>query len=222
LAEYAAVPRDCVFSLPADMTLVEGALVEPLANALHVLERCTPLEGKTGLVYGAGPIGLMVFWAAKRLGAGRLAVVDLNPNRLELMKSLGADLTLLASKETLIDTIVSWSGGDGVDFGVDAVGVPVCRRNTLACTARGATAVWIGLAGDVAEVDARDVVTREITIHGSYAYRKENFARAISLLAQKTFPVAEVVSECPLEEGQQIFEALTSTDSKLMKAVFRL
>ena len=89
LAEYVSAPEGCLFRIPPGMTFQEGALVEPLANALHVLERCPALEGKTGLVYGGGPIGLLVFWAAKHFGLRRVAVVDLNPRRLAIFEKLG-------------------------------------------------------------------------------------------------------------------------------------
>jgi threonine dehydrogenase-like Zn-dependent dehydrogenase len=149
-------------------------------------------------------------------------VVDLNPNRLATLKLLGAELALQASTDDPIDAIRRWTGDEGVDFAVDAVGLPICRRNVITCTSRGGHVVWIGLAGDVAEVDGRDVVTREVSIQGTYAYTKANFAEAIRLISEKTFPLERVVSEFTLEQGQQTFEALTSSDSSIMKAVFRI
>lgn len=222
LAEFVSAPRECLFPLPATLGFLEGALVEPLANAIHVMSRCPSPVGATGLVYGAGPIGLFVYLVARHLGAKRLAVVDVNPHRLHLLASLGADLTVDASDQDPIDTLRGWAGGYGFDFAVDAVGRASCRENCLALTAPGGTNVWIGFGDDGAEIDGRVVITREIEIKGSYAYGVDDFTQAIALLSQKTIPVDKFVVEATLERGQNIFEDLASGHSSLMKAVFRI
>lgn len=222
LAEYVSAPRECLFPLPAAMGFLEGALVEPLANAIHVMSRYPSPGGATGLVYGAGPIGLFVYLVARHLGAKRLAVVDVNPHRLRLLATLGADLTVNASEQDPVESLRGWAGGYGFDFAVDAVGRAVCRENCLAVTAPGGANIWIGLSEDRAEVDGRIIITREIEIKGSYAYGLQDFAQAITLLQQKTIPIETFVHETALEQGQAIFEDLASGRSSLMKAVFRI
>ena len=222
LAECVSAPPACLFKLPESMSFLEGALVEPLANAVHVLGRLPSVQGKTGVVYGAGPIGALVGCAAKYFGASRLAVVDINANRLEKMKGLGADLVIHGRSQDVVKEVVEWAGGQGVDFAVDAVGRPACRRNVLAMLAPGSTTVWIGLGEDACELDGRAIVTRELEIKGSYAYGLKDFARALDILAERVFPIQQFVSEKPLESGQQIFEELASGQSALMKVVFRI
>ena len=221
LAEYVSAPRHCLFRLPEGMSFLEGALVEPLANAIHVMANFPGLKGQTGLIYGAGPIGLFVFLVAKDFGARRLALVDLNPNRLAVLKSLGADLVVDASREDPVAAILGWAEG-GVDFAVDAVGRSICRQNALACTAGGGKMVWIGLSEDLCEVDGRAIVTRELQIKGSYAYGLQDFARSITMIAGKTLPLQSFVHEYALECGQAVFEELASGQSSLVKAVFRI
>lgn len=221
LAEYVSAPRQCLFRLPAGMSFLEGALVEPLANALHVMANFPAMEGKTGLIYGAGPIGLFVFLVAKHLGARRLAVVDLNPHRLAVLKSLGADLVIDASQQNPVEAILRWAEG-GVDFSVDAVGRSICRQNALACTAPGGKMVWIGLSEDLCEIDGRAIVTRELEIKGSYAYGLQDFARSIAMIAQRILPLDSFIYETTLEQGQAVFEELASGQSPLVKAVFRI
>jgi L-iditol 2-dehydrogenase len=222
LAEYASVSEECLFRIPPMMTYTEAALVEPLANAVHVLGKCPNVEGQTGLVYGCGPIGLLVFLAAKHFGARRLAVVDLNLHRLHIAEDLGADLVVDASELNPVDSILEWTGGRGVDFAVDAVGNSVCRQNTIACTALGGTVVWIGLGGDICEIDGRAVVTREVEIKGSYAYSKQDFARAMALIEQRAIPIHSFISEVRLDQGQSVFDELTNGQTAMMKAVFNL
>ena len=222
LAEYVAAPQHLLFPLPAGMSFLEGSLVEPLANTVHVMERCQGVADQVGLILGAGPIGLFCFWTARQFGASKLAIVDLNSYRLSVAESLGADLTIHGKKQDVLSTILDWTNGQGVDFCIDAVGNPICRQNSIACTATGGTVVWIGTEEDYSPVDARSVITREIQIRGTYSYSKTNFAHAMSMLAQKQLPYQSLTFEAGLDDGQKVFEELSSGSSSIMKAIFVL
>jgi threonine dehydrogenase-like Zn-dependent dehydrogenase len=206
LAEYVSVPRHCLFQMPSGMSFLEGSLVEPLANAIHVMEKCGKVQGQTGVVIGAGPIGLCVLWVARQQGADKLAIVDINPRRLSTVMNLGPDLVVDASKQEPVRAILDWTRGHGADFSVDAVGNSVCRRNSIDCTATGGTSVWIGLEEDLCEIDSRAVVTREVQIRGTYAYTKADFARAISLLETKALPHETFTHIADFADGQSIFD----------------
>lgn len=221
LAEFVAVPEECVFPLPAGMTHIEGALVEPLANALHVVSRIPQLRGGTGLIYGAGPIGLLSLFAAKEAGAARLLVVDRNQLRLGRALEFGAERVINASREDPVKAVRDWTAnGYGVDFSVDAVGNDLCRRNAAACTASGGTVVCIGLDQEICSVDTRPFVVRELDVRGAYAYTRQEFAKALSLLADKRFPHAAFITTASINAGQRIFEELAEGHSPILKAVF--
>ena len=165
---------------------------------------------------------MLILWLARRLKTERIAVVDINPHRLGTAKELGADLVVNGFQSNPVQAILEWTDGRGVDFAVDAVGHPDCRANAVTCAAHGGTVVWIGLGGDQTELDGRSVVTREIEIKGSYAYGLKDFERSMSILAEKTFPMASLVREARLEQGQSMFEDLASGVSSLMKLVFTM
>ena len=151
-----------------------------------------------------------------------MAVVDINPNRLAKIKELGADLAINSAEQDPVEVMQEWTSGQGMDFSVDAVGHANCRRNTVLATAPGGTVAWIGLAEDLAEIESRNVVTRELEIKGSYAFTRQDFAEALSLLQNKALPVGSFVWKKPLEEGQRIFEELNSGCPSIMKVVFRI
>jgi L-iditol 2-dehydrogenase len=220
LAEYVSAPSCCLFPLPRDLSFLEGSLVEPLANAIHVIGKCGNVAGQTGVVIGAGPIGLCVMWVARQLGASKIAVVDINPRRLETIQYLGPDLVIDASKEEPVQAILKWTRDQGADFSIDAVGNSVCRRNSVGCTAIGGTVVWIGLEEDLCEIDSRAVVTQEVQIRGTYAYTKGDFARAISLLETKALPHESFTRVADFADGQAIFSDLANGHSSITKAVF--
>lgn len=220
LAEYVSAPGECLFRIPSDMSFAEGSLVEPLANAIHVIDRCQDIEDRTILIYGAGPIGTFCYLVARARGAGRIAVIDRNARRLARLTEVGAESVIDASRQDAVSAALEWSGGSGADITVDAVGYPAVRNDAIACTASGGTVLCIGLADDVCDTDTRPVVVREIDLKGSYAYTKRDFAHAIQMLESGVVPWRALVSESPLEAGQSVFDDLASPESALMKAVF--
>ena len=222
LAEYAAVPRRCLFPIPASMSFAEGSLVEPLANAVHVVRRCPDVRGKTGLVYGAGPIGMLCAFVARQQGARAIIVVDRNAHRLEKLKDLVADITIDSSHRDPVASLLEQTAGRGVDFTIDAVGNAECRQNSITCTASGGTVICIGLEEEVCSVDTRPVVTREVDVRGAYAYSRSDFAEALSMLNRKLLPWGRVVTQASLAQGQAIFDDLASGHSSILKAVFEV
>jgi L-iditol 2-dehydrogenase len=222
LAEFASVPSRCIFPMPPSMSFVEGSLVEPLANAIHVLDKCSGVRGRTVLVYGAGPIGMLCAFVARQAGARSVAVVDRNPYRLAKTRELAADLTIDGSNEDPVNVVREWTGGRGVDFAIDAVGNSRCRENSMASTASGGTVVCIGLEEEVCAVDTRSVVTRELDVKGAYAYTRANFAQAISTLERRLLPWQPLVTKASLSEGQAIFDDLAAGNSAILKAVFEI
>ncbi|GAA2318961.1 hypothetical protein GCM10010376_42280 [Streptomyces violaceusniger] len=101
LTGHLAVPAEFAHPLPDDFPLTSGALIEPLAVALHAVRRGGVTAGDRVLVTGAGPIGLLVLQAARAVGAGETVVTDINPGRLAHARRLGADRVLETSREPL-------------------------------------------------------------------------------------------------------------------------
>jgi L-iditol 2-dehydrogenase len=221
LAEFVAVPENCLFPLAPEMSHIEGALVEPLANALHILSRIPNVRGATGLIYGAGPIGFLSAYAARGAGAARLLGVDRNPHRLQFASHFGADLVIDASKEDPVEVIRGWTpNGRGVDFAIEAIGTDTCRRNAITCTAAGGTVACVGLDQEICEVDTRPLVIREVDVRGVYAYTRKEFAAAIEMLAAHRLDYNPWVTTASMDSGQRIFEELAGGHSPILKAIF--
>jgi L-iditol 2-dehydrogenase len=220
LAEYVTVPARCLFPIPASMSFVEGSLVEPLANAVHVLKRCPDARGKTVLVYGGGPIGMLCALVAKLRGAKTVLIVDRNALRLSQLKELEAGVTIDASRQDPVASLLDQTGGRGVDFAIDAVGNTECRQNCISCTATGGTVLCIGLEEEVCAADTRPLVTREVDLRGAYAYSRSDFAEALSMLERQALPWSRMVTNVGLAQGQAIFDELAGGCSSILKAVF--
>jgi L-iditol 2-dehydrogenase len=89
--DYVCLPAHMVFHIPKKISFEEAAMIEPVAVAVHAVNRARFSKGCTGLIAGAGPIGLLTMQAFKAAGGGKVICTDINENRLEFAKKLGAD-----------------------------------------------------------------------------------------------------------------------------------
>ena len=152
--------------LPDGVDTLRGALAEPLAVAMHAVNRAGNLAGRDLLVNGAGPIGSLVVAAAKYAGARTVIATDINDASLRIAKAMGAD------------EVLNVSGGrtlpEDMELVFEATGIPAVLGGVLRATARGGTIVQVGnLPGAPALAALGDLVTREITWIGSYRFVDE-------------------------------------------------
>jgi threonine dehydrogenase-like Zn-dependent dehydrogenase len=105
LAQFIEHAADFVFKLPDNVSLDEGALLEPLSVGVHACERGHVGPGSRVLVLGAGPIGLVNLLVAKACGATTVIITDVRDDRLEVAKKLGADVCLRADKPNILEEV---------------------------------------------------------------------------------------------------------------------
>lgn len=176
------VPGENVFPLGDEVSDEAGALVEPLAVAVHAVKLAEPVEGATALVVGLGTIGLQVVQALRAHGVGRVIGVDLSVLRLEAASTLGAEAVEGSPglKEALGSVL---SDGDEVDVVFECSGVPALAKSALEIVRGGGTIVVLALYDDPLTFNPTLLVQNEIRLQGSIAYTGEDFAEAVSLVA---------------------------------------
>lgn len=89
--DYISIRSDSVFKIPENLSFEKAAMIEPVAVAVHAVNRAAFHNGDTAVVVGAGPIGLLTLQAFKAAGGGRVICLDRLDKRLETAKELGAD-----------------------------------------------------------------------------------------------------------------------------------
>ena len=125
MAEYMRIPANArVHKIPASMKLEDAAIVEPLACAIHCVNRGDIQLDDVVVIAGAGPIGLMMAQVALCKTPKMLIVVDPAPSRLELARRFGADVVIDPSKEDAVARVKALTGGYGCDVYIEATGVP--------------------------------------------------------------------------------------------------
>src|SRR6266699_2518113 len=165
IAQCVAVPMASAYLLPDSMSLREGALIEPVSCAVHGMHSLNPRSGDTFLIVGAGTMGLLLLQLALRGGASRVAMVDVNMQRLASAEELGATRTYKDIERALADE------SPGFNCVIDATGVPAVIENAFMAVKRGGKFMVFGVASNEARISLSPfrIYNDEITIVGSMA-----------------------------------------------------
>jgi 2-desacetyl-2-hydroxyethyl bacteriochlorophyllide A dehydrogenase len=191
-ARYVQAPAGALVPVPPGLDLRTAALAEPLAVALHAIDRSGVGPGGRALVCGAGPIGALVVAA---LGAREVAVVVTEPGeaRRRLAARLGAEVV---TPEEL-DVPPFGDPGRVVDGAVDVAlecsGKAAAMEAALTQLVRGGTLVLVGAGIDPPRFDQNRILVNELVVTGSFEYGAGGVADAVRLLASGTLPVEDLL-----------------------------
>ena len=217
-AELVAVPSHIVYKLPENLSFAEAAMLEAVAVAIHAVSLVPVPPGSSGLVLGAGTIGLLVQQALRVAGCSQVFVADVDRTRLKLSEQLGAS-AVLSSGPGLAEEIMRLTGGRGVDIAVEAVGITETITAAIDCVGKGCNVVLVGNISPQVTIPLQKVVTRQLRLQGSCASAGE-YPRAIELMSSGQIRVKPLISAiAPLAEGARWFERLYAREPNLMKVV---
>lgn len=167
-AQYLALPEFNVIPLGADFPLDIAAVLDPLGNAVHTALSFN-LVGEDVLITGAGPIGMMVAAVAKRAGARRIVLTDINDWRLELATQLAPDIcTVNVAVENLRDVMDEIGMKEGFDVGLEMSGSQPAFEQMLDTMIMGGNIAMLGIASQAYPVDMGVIVGKALTIRGIY------------------------------------------------------
>ena len=170
MAEYVSVRADQCHLLPDSIDDGLGAMIEPLAVALHAVKRSGTVAGKRVLVTGGGTIGLLTALAAKTFGAVPVAVSDIVLERRTSALDCGVDIVLDPSEKNLEEKVKEITG-DGFDVIFEASGARPALRQAFDLVRPGGTIVQIGTLGtEDLPLPANQVMVKEIQFVGSFRY----------------------------------------------------
>jgi len=143
-AEYIAVPEKNAVKFGEEVSFEQGAFFEPATVALHGLRRLNYKGGKMVAILGGGTIGLFTMQWAKIFGAKEVVVFDIEPERLKLSMSLGADGTVDTTQNDFMDQAMDMTGGKGFDYIYETAGSTVTMKMAFALAANKASVCFIG------------------------------------------------------------------------------
>ncbi|MEZ5402969.1 MAG: galactitol-1-phosphate 5-dehydrogenase [Bryobacteraceae bacterium] len=220
-AEYVTVPSRICYHIPDNLPFEHAAMIEAVSIAVHGVNR-TPIRlGDSAVVVGSGMIGLLVVQALKKGGAGKIIAVDIEDNKLELAKSLGATDTLNPSRDDVPKAVQALTGGRGADVAIDAVGATAPIKTCIASVRKGGHVTLIGNVTPQIELPLQAVVSREVTLYGSCASNGE-YPECIALIASGDIKVEPIISiKAPLADAGNWFERLYGKEPGVMKVIIQ-
>jgi L-iditol 2-dehydrogenase len=194
-SEYFAVQAAKVLKLPEGMPYDFGAMVEPLAVAVHALGQSgMDIKGKKILVLGAGPIGNLVAQAARGLGAEAVMVTDLSEYRLNIARICGIEFAVNTGCEDLAAAIADHFGPDKADLILECVGANETMAQAIGNARKGSDIIVVGVFGEKAIVDFGLVQDRELRLFGTLMYKEADYRTAIDLISKGTIHLKPMIT----------------------------
>lgn len=221
--EYVAYDASMCFRLPDNVSLMEGALIEPLAVGFHAANQGGAHIGQKAVVFGSGCIGLMCLLALKAEGVTEVYVVDVIDKRLEKAMELGAAGVINSSKENAVERIMELAGGYGVDLAIDTAGADVTINQGIRMVKPGGTIVCVGYSrsGKVT-LDMSVALNKEITFRTVFRYR-HIYPMAIAAVSSGLINLRNVVTDTfTLDEIQEAMVKSVNDKVNIVKAVIEV
>ena len=206
-AEYALTrPNQCV-KLPANLSLADGAIVEPLAVALHGVNLSGMKAGDKVLILGAGPIGLAVAFWAKRMGAARVALQDIADFQEERALGMGADVFVVDPQDPIGSAEAGLGGKADIVF--ECVGIPGLIDQAVQQVRNRGTILLLGLCTRPDPINSFAMLSKEVRLVTSAFFTRQEYERALDALAQGAIePRMLVTDTISLADTPAVFESL--------------
>jgi (R,R)-butanediol dehydrogenase/meso-butanediol dehydrogenase/diacetyl reductase len=208
MAEYTVVPTSMLHKLPDNVSLLLGALVEPMSVAYHAATLGDAKAGDTAMVFGAGPIGIGLWFALRGKGVDDVFVVEPSATRRAAIEALGAT-TLDPAGVDVPSFIADHTDRRGADAVYDAAGVTPAVETALACVGARRPMVSVAIYEKPLTTPLLNLVMNESRIQGSLCYTADDFEAVIALMARDAYDttgwVTSIAIDDVIEEG---FEAL--------------
>lgn len=215
MAEYMRIPPTArVHKVPESLSLEDAAMIEPMACAIHAVNRGDIQLDDVVVIAGAGPLGLSMVQVAHLKTPKKLVVIDLAPQRLALALAFGADVVINPEKDDVLAIIRALTGGYGCDVYIEATGAPVGVRQGLDLVRKLGRFVEFSVFGKETGVDWSIIGDRkELNVLGAHL-GPYCYPIAIDLLARGLMTSRGIVTHAfSLSEWEEAFRLANSLDS---------
>lgn len=211
-SEYTTVTEKCLVKIPDELSNIQGALMEPFGVSVRAVD-AAQTAGKSILIQGCGPLGLMAVQVARAMGATRIFATDLDPYRLQFAKDLGADHVIDPANGDITEQILDLTGGIGVRSICEITGAIPAIQKGFSYIAKGGRYIFTGLPSQKLELDiVRDVINREVLLKGCYGREiPKTWNLAFELLSSGRVDLTKITThQFPLEAFEEAFRVAES------------
>jgi (R,R)-butanediol dehydrogenase / meso-butanediol dehydrogenase / diacetyl reductase len=199
MAEFCVVPAGMLHKLPDSVSLQLGALVEPMSVAYHAATLGDAKPGDTAMVFGAGPIGIGLWFALRDKGIEDLFVIEPSAPRRAAIERLGA-CTLDPAADDVPAFIAGHTGGRGADAVFDAAGATTAVKTALACVGARRPMISVAIYEKPLTTPLVNLAMEKSWIHGSLCYSAADFEAVIALMARGAYDTTGWVTPIALDD----------------------
>ena len=193
-SDFFVVDASKVIKLKDGMSFDQGAMVEPLAVAIHAIKRTGGVENANVLVLGAGPIGNLVAQAAKSLGAAKTMITDINPIRLDIAAQCGVDFVVNTGETDLKEAVLQNFGPEGADVIFDCAARKATIDQATSLARKGINIVIVGNFSEPVTIEMGLMQRREISFISVMLHLYEDFVTAIDLLSSGKVKIEQLIT----------------------------
>ncbi len=212
-AEYLALPMSNVWEHSPGIDLDVAALFDPFGNAVHTALQYD-LLGEDVLITGAGPIGAMAAAVCRHAGARNVVITDINPQRLELAKTMGATHAVDVRRENLADVQRQLGMSEGFDVGLEMSGNPSGFRDLLGNMCHGGKVAMLGIPSEEMAIDWSQVIFNMLTIKGIYGREMYETWYKMSVMVESGLDISAVITHrLGFEDFQAGFDAMNAGEA---------
>lgn len=212
-----------VIALPENVSPVEGAMIEPLAVAVHAIRRAGDVSGLKIVVLGAGPIGNLVAQTAKGLGAAEVMITDISDFRLKKAAECGIDHCVNTKSENLGEAIAKAYGADKADVIYDCAGNNVTMGQAIQYARKGSMIILVAVFASMASIDLAVANDHELDINSSMMYRREDYVTAIELVQSGKVKLQPLVSKSfPFRQFSDAYRYIEENRESTMKVIVNI
>jgi L-iditol 2-dehydrogenase len=221
-SEYFVVDAEKALKLPDGMSFEHGAMIEPLAVAVHALRRYGDVEGKSVLVLGGGPIGNLVAQTAKALGASKVLLSELSEYRLATAKKCGIN-TVNPKEKNLKEAIIECFSTDGADVIFECIGINATMKQAIEYARKGSDIVVVGVFADLGTINMGFIQDHELRLIGTAMYREEDYIDAIELVNKGLIEFdALITHRVKFQDYANAYKIVDEQKDKAMKVIIEM
>jgi threonine dehydrogenase-like Zn-dependent dehydrogenase len=220
-ADYVALPSGQVYDVPDSLTSEQAVLAEPLANIVHMFRIVAPAPFFRFAIVGAGTMGALALLASLRIGARDVLAVDVNDERLAIMRNLGASaIANVRGADTVAEAVRN--AGRGYDIVLDASGNAPARQMAFDLCRPGGQVILLGMGTQRSEVNFVTSIRKEHRVVMSFAYTPQDFRRSLDLLIADEINLTPWTVRIPLERGQEAMERMSHNPGVALKMMLEV
>lgn len=227
-AEYVAVPVWNLLMLPKGLSYEEAAMVEPAAVALHALRQAGIDVGDSVLIYGAGPIGMMLASWAKIWGAGQILLVDIDSEKLDFARSLGFD-DVYNAREGGVRDWVREKTKRGADVTIEGAGSTISFEDCMHTTRTFGKVVLMGNPSGEMKLSQKgywEILRKQLTVVGTWnsyyaEFPKNEWRLALDAMASGKLDVKPLITHLlPLDRLMEGLELMRDNSNFYCKVMY--